>query len=146
MTANPYLQRVEEEVHAADPTRLIAMLYQALGERLRTARTAMQAGQIRERAAAISQAVAIVGELAQCLDAEADPQLAARLSQLYDYIIDRLITANSQQIEEPLAEAMDVVSVLAEAWNGIAASGVAAPAAVPAAYADASSPRLSYCG
>ncbi|HAX40982.1 MAG TPA: flagellar export chaperone FliS [Bryobacteraceae bacterium] len=141
MMINPYHQRIDEQVHCAEPVQLVSLLHRALGEKITSARDAIRAGQIQQRSAQVSQAIAIVGELAQSLDPQVDPLLAARLCQLYDYLIDRLLLANSQQIEAPLDDALRVATVLAEAWRGIDSarlSGCPHPGEGPA--------HLSLCG
>jgi flagellar secretion chaperone FliS len=141
MTFNPYLQRIDDQIHSAEPVQLVSLLHRALGERIASARDAIRSGQLHQRSAQISQAIAIVGELAQSLDPQVDPLLAARLCQLYDFLIERLLLANSQQIEAPLDDAQRVAAVLAEAWSGIDSSrlsGRPQPGEEPA--------QLSLCG
>lgn len=144
MTAfNPYLQRLDEEIESAAPTKLISVLYRTLCERIGSARQALQAGQIRERAALISQAIAIVGELSQSLKPEADAQLAERLRQLYSYLIERLLEANAQQVAQPLDDALAVARVLHEGWSGIDATNAAFTGYE---HAEPTERHLSYCG
>lgn len=116
---NPYLQRLDEEIHCADSIRLVVILNRSLCERIMGARAALSAGQTHARAGSISQAIAIIGELARSLKPAADPELAARLQSIYGFMVERLLHANREQLDAPLEEVLRVASVLAEAWTGI---------------------------
>lgn len=120
---NPYLQRLDEEIHGADPVRLVVILNRALCQRIAEARDALRAGRIRARADAISQAIAILGELARSLQPAAGPAMAASLRSIYGFMVERLLHANSEQLDAPLEEALRVANVLAEAWSGIGQHG-----------------------
>ena len=115
---NAYL---ESRVTGAEPLELVRLLYQAATGAVRDARRHLAAGDIAARSRAISKAYAIVGELAWSLDRERGGALAGRLAQLYDYIQRRLLEANFQQADGPLAEILSLLATLAEAWDGVAA-------------------------
>ena len=46
--------------------------------------------------------------------------MANELGRLYAYMMRRLLDANFRQADEPLAEVLNVLLPLAEAWNAIA--------------------------
>lgn len=140
---------MDEELAFAEPTKLTGCLFRALGERIESAASALEAGLIRERATAISQAVAILGELSQTLRPEVDRELTARLQQIYSFLVERVLYANAHQVVAPLREAQRVVSVLEEAWRGI--EEVSYPHAQQPSVTgydptDAGRQPLSYCG
>lgn len=116
---NPYLQRLDEEIYCADPIKLVVILNRSLCQRIKDAREALRTGQIHLRADAISQAIAIIGELARSLQPAADPEMTSRLQGIYGFMAERLLHANSEQLDAPLEEVLRVANVLAEAWSGI---------------------------
>ena len=58
-------------------------------------------------------------ELATSLDHERGGEISQRLALLYDYIQRRLLEANLQQSDAPLAEVLGLLSTLSEAWAGV---------------------------
>jgi flagellar secretion chaperone FliS len=115
---NAYL---ESRVTGAEPVELVRLLYQAATGAVRDARHHLAAGDIAARSRAISKAYAIVAELAGSLDRQRGGALAARLAQLYDYMERRLLEANIQQRDGPLAEVLGLLATLGDAWDGVAA-------------------------
>ena len=98
---NPYF---EQMILSASPIELVRLMYQRAIACVADAREHLKAGRIRERAQAINRTYAILTELLTSLDAEKAPELVANLRALYCYMQQRLIDANFQQIDEPLAE------------------------------------------
>ncbi len=111
---------LEERILSADPLELVRLLYDGAIGAVREARQALAAGDIRARSQAISKASAIVLELNAALHHSRGWALSQRLAALYDYIFKRLLDANIQQIDAPLAEVLGLLSTLAEAWRQIA--------------------------
>jgi len=110
---NPY---IEQKILTADPIELIRILYQHGIFAVREAREHLRAGRIMERATAINKAWAVLMELKTSLRPEAAPEVAGRLSDLYCYMQRRLVTANFEQKDEPLAEVLGLMTTLSEAW------------------------------
>lgn len=118
----------EQEVLSADPLDLVCMLYQAAIGRVRDARRHLEARAVAPRCEAISKACDIVGELMSSLDLEKGGEVAFRLRDLYVYILSRLLEANLQKKDEPLAEAIGLLTTLGEGWRELAnASRTEAP-------------------
>ena len=111
---------LESRILSADPIELTRMLFQACTEAVRDARRHLQAGQIRQRSNAVSKACEILFELDRSLDHTRGGEISARLGLLYDYMQRRLIEANCQQTETPLAEVLKLLTTLSEGWDGIA--------------------------
>jgi flagellar protein FliS len=117
---NAFLNRyLEAEVLAADPVKLVALLYRGALDAISAARAALAAGNIPERSRQIQRAWAIIEELRGSLRAEHSPELSKKLTELYVYAGQRLMDANAEQSERPLIEAAAVLTTLAEAWQGI---------------------------
>jgi flagellar protein FliS len=118
---SPRLDRYfESEVLNADPVRLITLLYRGAGEAITAARAALAAGNIGERSKQILKAWEIVHELDRALNREQGGDLARQLGELYGYVGQRLLDANAEQADKPLAEAGAVMATLAEAWQTVA--------------------------
>jgi len=110
---------LESRILAADPAELINLLYQACTQSVRDARAHLAGGLIAERSREITRAWAIVSELGTVLDHERGGEISQRLALLYDYIQRRLITANLEQSDAPLAEVLGLLVTLSEAWAGV---------------------------
>jgi flagellar protein FliS len=120
---------LEQEILSADGVELVRILYRAALDSVDRARTCLRQGDIAGRSKAISKAVAILSELSASVSREQGGAVAVNLIELYDYLQRRLLDANMQQIDEPLAEAGRLLSTLLEAWaNG--------PATAPAPAAE----------
>jgi flagellar protein FliS len=110
---------LESRVLSADPVELVNLLYQACIQAVRDARYHLERGDIGERSRAINRACEIVMELNVALDRDRGGEIAARLAQLYDYVLGRLLEANMQQSDLPLAEVLALLATLGEAWQGV---------------------------
>jgi flagellar protein FliS len=110
---------LESKVLTADPIELVNLLYDACIQAVRDARCHLAAGRIAERSREINKACAIVIELAASLDHERGGEISPRLALLYDYMQRRLLEANMQQSDAPLADVLGLLSTLSEAWAGV---------------------------
>ena len=110
---------LESRVLTADPLELVNLLYQACTQAVRDARCHLAEGRIAERSQQINKACEIVIELAAALDHERGGEISQRLALLYDYMQRRLLEANMQQSDAPLADVLGLLSTLSEAWAGI---------------------------
>ena len=128
--SNKYPTYVDEEVLAATPLKFVHLLYRAALDSIASARRYLRLGDIRARSLAITKAMAIVTELSLSLNQEAGGELSKNLSELYGYMELLLMKANSEQSDQPLAEAERLIGTLAEAWE-ICAQSNTAPAACP---------------
>jgi flagellar protein FliS len=113
---------------SADPIELVHILYEHTVEMVRNARHYLAAGDIPARGKAISRAIAALEELDGSLDRQAGGSLSQNLAGLYQYMRLRLLTANIQQQDAPLAEVEKLLRTLAEAWSAIRPGGPAAVA------------------
>lgn len=121
---------LESRIESAGPVQLIRLLYQGAIGAVREARRHLASGDIVARSGAITKAFEIVTELALSLDRPRGGELAGRLARLYDYLQRRLIEANANQTDEPLAEVLGLLTTLGEAWRTIAEEGKPAEPAV----------------
>jgi flagellar protein FliS len=119
MAANGHGAYVAEKILSADPVELIRMLYRAAMESVEAARRHLAAGAIPARSSAISKAIEILCELSTSLSKEAE--ISRPLAELYDYMQRRLLAANFEQKDAPLAEVGRLLATLAEAWEAVPA-------------------------
>lgn len=131
MSQNGHDAYLEGRILSADPLELVRMLYQGAANAVREARHSLAEGDIPGRSRAISNAYDIFVELTGALDRSRAPELGDRLALLYDYMQRRLIEANLQQADAPLAEVLSLLATLAEAWDGARAQTAPPPAAPP---------------
>lgn len=131
MNASPYARGarsyaqvgLETSVSSASPEQLISLLYDGARSAIFRARAALEQGNIPARGQAISKAIDIVGNgLRAVLDHEAGGEVAANLSQLYDYIERCLLLANLHADADRLAEADRLLADLASAWKEMSAA------------------------
>ncbi|MGA2711760.1 MAG: flagellar export chaperone FliS [Bryobacteraceae bacterium] len=114
---NPYY---EQKVLNSDPIELVRLVYQRAISSVGEAREHLRRKRIAERSAAIMRAYAAIHQLMAALQPEVAPELCMRLQGLYLYIQRRLLDANMQQADPPLAEVLSLLTTLAEAWSGVA--------------------------
>lgn len=112
-----YQTYIETAVNVSDPVELTRMLYRGAIDSIQKGRQALAERDIRNRAIHVSRAQQIVAELATSLNPEHGGEITDRLSQLYEYILHSLQTANFEQREQPLAEAQRLLETLLEAWE-----------------------------
>lgn len=123
---------VESSVTAADPHKLISMLFQGALLAIANAKNGMLRKDIPAKGAAISKAIAIIGEgLNASLDKKVGGDLAQNLSSLYDYMVMRLVAANLNNDMAVLDEVARLLSELKGAWESIRQTAVASAVSVP---------------
>lgn len=119
---------IESGVNAADPHKLISMLYQGALLAIANAKNSILRKDITGKGAAISKAISIIDEgLNASLDKNVGGELAHNLSSLYEYMTVRLITANLKNDTAILDEVARLLADLKGAWDSIRQ-----PAAQPA--------------
>ena len=124
---------IESGVLAADPHKLIAMLFQGALVAIANARNSMLRKDTPAKCAAISQAMAIIDDgLNASLDKNAGGELAQNLSALYSYMCICLLAANLKNDIGALDEVARLLNEIKGAWDSIrpGATVAAAPPAV----------------
>ncbi|HBO1304491.1 flagellar export chaperone FliS [Pseudomonas aeruginosa] len=110
---------IEAQVSDANPHRLIQLLMQGGLERLAQARGAMEREQIPEKGILIGKAIGIIGGLREALDSEHGGELAGNLDRLYEYMIARLVEANTSNDTSLLDEVSALLLEVKSGWDGI---------------------------
>ena len=117
---------VESSVTAAGPVKLISMLYQGALLAIANARNGILRKDIPAKGAAISKAIAIIGEgLNASLDKKVGGDLAQNLSSLYSYMVTRLVAANLNNDMAALDEVARLLNDLKGAWDSIGQTAAA---------------------
>ncbi|MFU6403861.1 flagellar export chaperone FliS [Pseudomonas paraeruginosa] len=110
---------IEAQVSDASPHRLIQLLMQGGLERLAQARGAMERGQFSEKGILIGKAIGIIGGLREALDSQHGGELAGNLDRLYEYMIARLVEANTSNDASLLDEVSALLLEVKSGWDGI---------------------------
>jgi flagellar protein FliS len=111
---------IESKAHSSDPHKLILMLYQGALLSVASAKNQMMRNEIAAKGKSISQAIAIINEgLKAGLDLKVGGPLAQNLSDLYDYMCQRLLVANMKNDTAILDEVSTLLLELRGAWESI---------------------------
>jgi flagellar protein FliS len=103
----------------ADPHGLVLMLMDACAERLNTACRCIEHGEIVRKARLLHSCVTLIAELRGSLNLAAGGPLAENLSNLYDYMTRRLLTANVNSEAGPVKEVLALLNDVRGAWLAI---------------------------
>lgn len=124
---------IESGASAADPHKLIAMLYQGALLAVANARNSILRSDTEAKIAAITKALQIVDDgLNASLDKSAGGELAHNLNALYDYMCARLLDANLHNDVAALDEVSGLLNELKGAWDSIRPAVIGSPVAAPA--------------
>lgn len=111
---------IESGITAADPHKLISMLYQGALLAIANGKNGILRDDIPAKGKAISHAMLIIGDgLNASLNKDVGGELAHSLSALYDYMIKRLLHANLNNDIAALDEVSGLLGGLKEAWDSI---------------------------
>jgi flagellar protein FliS len=106
-------------VAAADPHGLILMLMDGALQRIANARGCIEGGKLAEKSQLLHRVVQIIGELRGSLDMSAGGKIAANLSELYDYMCNRLLKASLENNVSVLDEVSGLLREIRSAWIAI---------------------------
>jgi flagellar secretion chaperone FliS len=110
-----------------DKNVILLKLYEGAIKFLSIARRGIEANSPKIRGENISKAMAIITELDCALDMEKGGAIAVQLRSLYQFALDRLLSATMKNDMEALGQAKDVLTTLKEGFEG----AVRATSAVP---------------
>jgi flagellar secretion chaperone FliS len=106
-------------VAAADSHGLVLMLMNAAVERMTMARGCIEHGEIARKAKLLHSCVKIIGELRGILNISEGGSLAQNLSDLYDYMMRRLLRANVETNAACITEVLSLLGEVRSAWIAI---------------------------
>lgn len=118
---------LESGVSAADPHKLILLLYQGALLAISSAKNQMLRKETAAKGKSISHAILIIDAgLKSSLDKNTGGDLAQNLSALYDYMNQRLLIANLKNDTAALDEVSRLLTDLKGAWEEIRPAVVSA--------------------
>jgi flagellar secretion chaperone FliS len=103
----------------ADPHTMVLMLMDAANERMAIARGCIERGEKVRQASLLHSCVLIIGELRGSLNISDGGPLAQNLSDLYEYMIRRLVLANAKSDTDPIVEVSLLLEEIRGAWVAI---------------------------
>lgn len=113
---------IETDVSSANPHKLVLMLLDGAISAIRLAAIAVEKKDIQSRSSQLTKAISIINEgLRASLDHKQGGQIAGRLDSLYLYITSQLLEANLSNRTGPLNEALELLTMIQDAWKGIKA-------------------------
>lgn len=101
---------------AADPHGLVLMLMNAAVERMSAARGCIESGETVRKAKLLHNCVNILAELRGSLDHENGGPVAQNLSDLYEYMVQRLLLANAENKVSCITEVLSLLGEIRSAW------------------------------
>ncbi len=116
-SGQPYSGPLEQQVLCADSVELVSIMFDHLVASVMEARQHLTSGDRLARAHSISRALGLVGELSNSLDTHAGGEFARTLKKIYAFVVDRLVQAHTQQLEQPLIKAAEALRPLRDAWK-----------------------------
>lgn len=103
-------------IETANQSKLVEMLFEGLLQKLSAGKAYMHSREVSKKGTAISKAIDIIGGLKSALNQEAGGDIARNLDALYDYMQQRLLTANLESDPGILEEVITLVLEIKEAW------------------------------
>lgn len=119
MSVAAYSSYRKAQIETAPPHKLVAMLLHGAVIRCQQAKEALEKGLHNEARPLLLKAQDIVAELMSSLDFEKGGEIAQRLFLLYEFVYRRLVEANVSRNPGALADALQVLRGLEEAWNAL---------------------------
>ncbi len=116
---NGYQAYQKNKYETASPHRLILMLYEGAIRFANQACRALDNHNIAESNTALKKAQDIVYELMACLNFEQGGAIATNLNQLYLYIVDLFIKANTEKNKSNIEEAITILTEIKSSWEQI---------------------------
>ena len=111
---------METGVEAADPHKLVLMLYEGALLALIDGKRHMAQRDIAAKGKALTKAIMIIEHgLKASLDVSSGGELGERLAALYDYMVERVLQANLHNRPELIDEVSRLLTELRGAWEEI---------------------------
>lgn len=120
----------QTDVMEANPHRLIQLLMNAVTERLKVAKAAIERKDYATKARLINNVISIIGSLRMSLNFDANSELCERLDALYDYMNNRLLEASALNDTAKVDEVAELMTSIKSAWDEIGSNGVVSGAAM----------------
>ncbi len=109
-----------EQVMAADPVRLVAMLYDKAVASLKAAVQAIHKDEIEVRWKNSHRAREIINHLFMTLDLEKGGEIASNLEALYAYMLQRLLDVDVKNDARAAEDVIELLEPLRASWSELA--------------------------
>ena len=107
---------LENDIRSRSPEWLVTLIYEALLTSLRRAEVQIEAGDLEGKAASLTRASAIVGELLSSLDKDKGGEIATALASLYAYFSLEIMNIGRSLDTKSLSRLIRMIEELHEAW------------------------------
>ncbi len=116
MSNAAYKKYKETSIQSASREKILIMLYEGAIKFTKLAIMAVEKNNVKDKCENIGRAYDIVLELNNTLDHKVGGEVAARLEQLYQYMIEQYIKANTTNDVEALKTVQKLLETLHEGW------------------------------
>lgn len=123
---------LESDIESASPYRITQMLLEGCLRFMKQARFAIDKKDFEKKSHFISKSEAIVATLAASLDRDVSPELSDNLVRLYDFAIDRMVSASLEMDVAKLDEAIEIIAEIKTGWDAIPSDEIAKASAIRA--------------
>lgn len=122
MTAAVATEGQTDSLHAESmtPYRLINLLLNGALERIEQAMGRITEGEIDEAVVLLEKTIGIVNELRESLDLNQGGEIADNLNVIYEYVLSRLVTIETETSITTLTEIKNLLQEVQSGWLGIA--------------------------
>jgi flagellar protein FliS len=114
---NPFQQYKKTDIMTASKENILLMLYDGAIRFLKKSIDASNENNLPDKNTFVGKTMDIVNELRATLNHKADADLANRLEQLYDFVLDRLLKGSLENNPKYLEEALGILNTLRDGWN-----------------------------
>jgi flagellar biosynthetic protein FliS len=116
---NGYQAYQRNKYDTASPHKLILMLYEGAIRFSDQAVKSLNSGDIIETNRFLQKAQDIIYELIACLNHKEGGEIASNLHNIYLYVIDLLVKANTEKDAAKIEEAISLIASIKSAWEQI---------------------------
>lgn len=111
--------KIESGITGASPHQLIVMLLEGAVDKLTAVESAIELDDIGQKGELISRVISIIDNLRASIDTADGGEIATNLISLYNYMENRLLTANLQSDVEIIQEVKGLLKEISTAWMQI---------------------------
>lgn len=104
-------------IATTDKVQIVLMLYDGALNHLKMAKRRIEIGDILSKGQHLGKATLIITELSNVLDMEKGGEISGNLRNLYNYVLQRLLFANSNNSIEAIEDAERIISTLRDGWK-----------------------------
>lgn len=108
-------QYKQNAVYTATPEELTLMLYDGCIKFMNMAKYHIEKGNVPKAHESLIRAQDIIYELRATLDDKYE--ISSNFRKLYDFVLDRLISANLRKEIKPIDEALEIITGLRDTWK-----------------------------